>query len=128
MGYNIINLIQIRGKESEGQIISDLHSYECPYNKDVETFLREKAYTFACNGLSQTHLVYASYRDELVLCGYYTLSTKWLKIKRSAMPNRRMASRFNYFGTYDSDTEEYSIVAPLIGQLGKIISGIRYSH
>ncbi|MDW7658367.1 MAG: N-acetyltransferase [Bacillota bacterium] len=81
--------------------------------------MKTKAYYFACTGLSQTHLVYTSYATELVLCGYYTLSTKWIKIKRNAMPNRRMATRFNNCGKYDEALDEYTLTAPLIGQLGK---------
>lgn len=63
--------------------------------------------------------MYTSFCDNLVLCGYYTLATKFIKIKRSAMPSRNMARRFFGFGVYDHDLDEYSLIAPLIGQLGK---------
>ncbi len=119
MPYNIINLIDIHGKEAEGQILSDLELYECSYNKDVESFLKEKSYHFAKSGLAQTHLVYTSFKQELILCGYYALATKWIKLKKKAVPNSRLRSKFNHYGSYDRELEEYSIVVPLIGQIGK---------
>lgn len=118
MSYNIINLIDTFGTASEGHIKNDLLSYLCPYNKDVECFLRDKALMFAQMGISQTFLVYTSFRDNQVLVGYFTLSVKGIKVDKDGF-SKNWQRRLAKFGTLDTHENKYFIGAPLIGQLGK---------
>ena len=93
----------------------------CPYNHDVEYFLREKAYEFSIQGLASTHLVYASYKDEFVLVGYFALAQKHFHVdlKNNRGLNSKLRHRLNRFAEYDSELKKAIVVAPLIGQLGK---------
>ena len=95
-----------------------LSSFSCPLNPDVENFLKYKAIEFAKQGLSQTHLVFASYRDEIVLVGYFTLANKQLAVSKKKI-SKTQAKRVGKFGPYDPQTKSYYIAAPLIAQLGK---------
>lgn len=119
-GFKIVNLktlIEISGEEKAKAILSD---FSCPMNKDVEQYLRTKAIEFAKHGWAQTHLVYASYKHEPVLVGYFTLANKYIHINpvRSKMSNT-LRRRIAGFATYDSELKCYCMTAPLIGQLGK---------
>ena len=51
-----------------------LSDFSCPLNADVEDFLKFKAIEFSRQGLAQTHLVMASYRDKPVLVGYFAMA------------------------------------------------------
>lgn len=119
-GFNIVNMIDFIEVLGEEEVRSAyLSKYSCPMNKDVEQFLREKAILFAKQGLSATHLVFTSYKDQPVLVGYFTLAFKHLAIRYSDRINARLRSRLKKFGTYDPETKTRTIVAPLIAQLGK---------
>lgn len=111
--------------ENESMVHNILSTFSCLNNKDVERFLKEKALIFDKQGLSKTHLVFTSYKDEMVLVGYFALATKSFVIKRNNRKSRfdkisnTLLKRIAKHGQYDKDTEQYIISAPLIGQLGK---------
>ena len=88
-------------------------------NKDVETFLKNKAVLFDKQGFSKTHLIYTSYKNEMVLVGYYALAHKSFVIKSSSKVSSSLKKRIAKFGQYDKDLKQYVVSAPLIGQLGK---------
>ena len=117
-GYKIVNLklmVEELGEEKTKDLLSAFH---CPQNEDVEDFLRVKAIEFARQGLAQTHLVYASYKGEPTLAGYFALSNKYITVKASAVSNT-LRKRINRYATYDQLTKAYCLSAPLIAQLGK---------
>ncbi len=120
MGYlqvSLQDMIKELGNERETvkRIVSE---FSCPLNKDVENFLRYSAITFAEQGVANTHLVFASYKDKPVLVGYYTLCLKTIRIaKKSVSSNLR--KRLNKFAAANPDTGAMYIVSPLIAQLGK---------
>ena len=63
-GYRVVNLgamIEELGEDAVKRILSD---FSCPLNPDVEFFLSKKAIDFAKQRWAQTHLVFASYKDE----------------------------------------------------------------
>lgn len=123
-GYRVVNLeimIEELGEDTVRGILSD---FSCPMNPDVEYFLAKKAIDFAKNGWSQTHLVFASYRQEWVLVGYFALSNKYIKIsaKHLGKTSNSLRRRICKFASYDADLKAYILSAPLIAQLGKNFS------
>lgn len=117
-GLAQINLKTYIEAVGEPEASSVLASFVCPMNLDVQEFLRKKAKVFATQGITQTHLVFASYRGEPVLVGYYSLALKMITVKKTAV-NSKTAKRLSRFGPYNQDTRSYEISAPLIAQLGK---------
>lgn len=117
-GYKIVNLkllVDTIG-EDETQII--LSSFSCPLNVDVERFLKKNAILFAKQGISQTHLVFASYREQPVLVGYFTLANKYIHISAKVLSSNQR-NRVKRFSQYNQDMKCYCMTAPLIAQLGK---------
>lgn len=107
----------------ENEVKSILSDFSCPMNKDVEHFLRHTAIEFAKQGIASTYIIMASYRDEYVLAGYFTLANKIFCMNRDSFPNMKWKRRIAKFGQFDSTIKRYTLSAPLIGQLGK-----NYSH
>lgn len=120
-GYIGINLKDILNDDSLGESVAQnvLSSFSCPLNPDVEYFLRHTAIEFSKQGISSTYLIMASYKDNYVLCGYFTLANKVFCIERDSLPNRNWKHRMAKFGQFDKSIQRYTISAPLIGQLGK---------
>ena len=105
--------------DDEEKVSNVLNAFECANNKDVETFLKNKAVLFDKQGFSKTHLIYTSYKNEMVLVGYYALAHKSFVIKSSSKVSSSLKKRIAKFGQYDKDLKQYVVSAPLIGQLGK---------
>ncbi len=120
-GYIGINLRDILNDDSLGESVARnvLSSFSCPLNPDVEYFLRHTAIEFSKQSISSTYLVMASYKDQYVLCGYFTLANKVFCIEKDSFPNRNWKRRMAKFGQFDRAVQRYTISAPLIGQLGK---------
>ena len=95
-----------------------LASFLCPMNADVQEFLRVKAFEFAKQGITQTHLVFASYMGSPVLVGYYSLTNKVITVKKNSV-SATSAKKISKFGTFNDQTHSYVVSAPLIAQLGK---------
>lgn len=117
-GYKIVNLklmVEEIGEEKAKNLLSD---FACPLNEDVERFLREKAIEFAKQGLAQTHVVYASFRGEPAIAGYFTLADKYITVKSDAVKGK-LKQRIKRFSILDTRTKNYCLTAPLIAQLGK---------
>lgn len=120
-GYIGVNLRDILRDELLGESAakSILSSFSCPLNPDVEHFLKNVAIEFTKQGISSTYLIMASYKNEYVLVGYFTLANKIFCIGKDSLPNRKWKSRMAKFGQYDQTIQRYTLSAPLIGQLGK---------
>ena len=73
MGYKLVNLKILIEEIGEEATFALLSSYSCPLNPDVENFLKAKAIDFAKQALSQTHLVFASFKNQPVLVGYFCI-------------------------------------------------------
>jgi len=117
-GYNIFNLSDMLSELGEDRVKSMLLEFSCPYNRDVEYFLHSKAIEFSKQSLTQTHLVYTSYKDEPVLIGYYALCNKDISVTNAALSNS-LKKRIKKFGTYNQSLKKRIISAPLIAQFGK---------
>lgn len=117
-GYKVVNL-KIMEDELGGEQTQELLSkFLCPLNADVETFLHKKAMEFANQGFSQTHLVFASYRGQPEIAGYFTLANKYITIHKDKI-SKTLRRRVNKFGTLDQGIHAYCLSTPLIAQLGK---------
>ena len=75
-------LIEEIGEDRAKEVLSD---FSCPINKDIEEFIHQKAIEFEKQSISRTQLIYASYKKELVLVGYYTIATKTFNITSSSL-------------------------------------------
>jgi len=117
-GYKIINLSDMVESLGEDRVKSMLLDFSCPSNIDLETFIKQKAITFAAQGWAKTHLVYTDYKDELVLAGYFTLSPKTIMVRKNAL-SKSLQRKIQQFGTFNGDLKQYVLSAPLIAQLGK---------
>ena len=120
-GYALVNLVNFLNELGEERTKELLSEFSCLLNPDVEYFLKYKAIEFSKQRFAQTHLVYASYKGEYVLVGYFALANKYLTLTGDALTNR-LRSRLRYFATYDSRIHCYCLSAPLIAQLGKNFS------
>ena len=120
-GYRVVNLKILIEELGEDTAKSILSNFSCPLNPDVEFFLAKKAIDFSKNGWAQTHLVFASYKEEWVLVGYFALANKYIHIsdKRLGKSSSSLRRRIARFATHDKDLKSYILVAPLIAQLGK---------
>lgn len=123
-GYIGINLKDILNDETLGENVarSILSSFSCPQNLDVQYFLRHTAIEFSKQSIASTYLIMASYREEYVLVGYFTLANKIFCIDKDSLPNKVWKKRMAKFGQFDRTIQRYTISAPLIGQLGKNFS------
>lgn len=110
------DLIEELGEERVKSFLSD---FSCPINPDVEQFLVEKAVLFSKQHLSETYLVFASFRENPVLVGYYTIAPKYLHVKNMDGLSSQWKKRIRRFARLNTDINAYIFSAPLIGQLGK---------
>ena len=118
MAYNIISLKDMYEAIGEKKTKEILNEFECPLNKDVEFFIKEKAIQFSKMGVSRTFLICSTYKEKNVIVGYFALANKITKVKKSSLSNS-VRKRLNRF-TEQNTKEKYGTVSlPLIGQLGK---------
>ena len=114
---NLADIVEQLGEDDAKEILSN---FSCPINLDVQKFLREKAIEFSRRGFSKTHLVFWETDDckSKELVGYYTIASKFITIQRSSVTARE-AKKLREHGIFNETTNEYTVSAPLIGQLGK---------
>lgn len=96
-GFIQISLKDMIDQVGEERVKSILSTFSCPMNKDVEQFLSHTAIEFAKQRIASTHLVFTSYKKELVLIGYYSLATKVINITRAGNPQGSPALFFCLF-------------------------------
>ena len=121
-GYKVINLKLLTEEIGEERTKELLSHFSSPLNEDVENFLKQKAIEFARQGISQTHLVMASYRDKPVLVGYFCLANKYITIQGNKLSST-LKRRVRKFAMWDPVAKAYCLSAPLIAQLGKNYAG-----
>lgn len=120
-GYRIVNLAALIEESGEDTAKGILSKFSCPLNPDVEYFLRQKAIDFAMQGWAQTHLIFASYKKEWVLVGYFALASKHITISSKFLykQSKTLKKRISKFASFDNNLKAYILSAPLIAQLGK---------
>lgn len=118
MAYNVISLKDMYEAIGEEKTKEILNGFECPLNKDVEYFIKEKAIQFLKMGISKTFLVSSTYKSQNVIVGYFALTNKITKIKKSSLSSS-IKKRISRFAGQPNKEKYYMITLPLIGQLGK---------
>lgn len=120
-GYRVVNLGILIEELGEDTVKDILSGFSCPLNPDVEGFLKHKAIDFAKQSWAQTHLVFASFKNQWVLVGYFALASKHITITSKFLykQSKTLRKRISKFATYDSELKSYIMSAPLIAQLGK---------
>lgn len=118
MAYNIISLKDMYAAIGENKAKDILSNFECPLNKDVEYFIKEKALQFLKMRISQTFLVSTSFKGQNVIVGYFALTNKITKIKKSSLSNS-LKKRISRFAEQSTTEKYFNVSLPLIGQLGK---------
>ena len=121
IGFNIVMLKDMISELGESRVKSMLSSFSCPMNKDVEFFLKHSAIESAKQNIAPTQLVYASYKDEPVLVGYFTITQKYICVEKNSVSSNTY-KRLKKFGERDLVYKQCNIIAPLIAQLGKNFS------
>ena len=98
-----MNLSDILEQLGEDETKSILSSFVCPLNEDVEFFIKYRAIEFSKRTTAKTHLVFWQTEEtkEIEFVGYYTIASKVITVNK------------------DEFKHEFTISAPLIGQLGK---------
>ena len=118
-GYSILSLSDILAEKGEDSCREILSTFSCPMNDDVERFLTKRsAIDFATQGVSQTFLVYASYKKKNVLCGYFTIANKYIVVNKHSVSGT-LRRRLRKFAMPSAEKDDLVIMAPLIAQLGK---------
>ena len=108
-------MIEEIGEVKAQQALSD---FSCKINRDVESFLLDKAILFAKQNVSQTHIVMAPYNSNMVIAGYFALANKNIKVSEEKI-SKSLFKRIMKFGNYDSKLKVCEVPALLIGQIGK---------
>ena len=117
-GYSILSLSDILAEKGEDFCREILSTFSCPMNDDVERFLTKRsAIDFATQGVSQTFLVYASYKKKNVLCGYFTIANKYIVVNKHSVSGT-LRRRLRKFAMPSAEKDDLVIMAPLIAQLG----------
>ena len=118
-GYSILSLSDILAEKGEDFCREILSTFSGPMNDDVERFLTKRsAIDFATQGVSQTFLVYASYKKKNVLCGYFTIANKYIVVNKHSVSGT-LRRRLRKFAMPSAEKDDLVIMAPLIAQLGK---------
>lgn len=122
-GYIKVSLGMLINEIGEDEAKKILSNFSCKvsnlvHNKDVERFLHNKAIIFEQQQLSKTQLIFCSYKKNIVLVAYYTLSSKSFNITKAAL-SKSLRKKIAKFATYDPLLKIHTLPAPLIAQLGK---------
>lgn len=117
--YQVVTLMYCLEKFGESKTEALLSLFSCPFNQEIENYLKHSAINLAKQNISPTYLVFALHNDTRILCGYFTISLGII------VPNREYVSNTVYkklkkFGT--PNEENCSVPLPLIAQLGKNFS------
>jgi hypothetical protein len=99
--YYVRNLVEILENSSEERAQSFLSSYSCPPNKDIESFLIERAISFSKSSSARTFVVSSKATDEFV--GFFTLAQKSLVIEEFFDISRSLEKKIRWF------SDEYRI-------------------
>jgi hypothetical protein len=110
----LIPIREIIGSRREANLRAAIGKFSC-YDKDVEDFLKNKAFDFDKRHRSRTYLIVEdeqAHLDEPIIYGFYTLTIKTRELGNSL--SKSVVKRIDGFSKDVLATE-----AVLLGQLGK---------
>ena len=115
---NIRDVFQENGasKEREKKMFETLLSFSCPYNQNVEKFLKEQSVEFTKKNQSVTYLVFL--KEDATLVGYFTLASKPIEVK-SNLFSKSIQRKISRVSEYNQEHQVFHLSAYLIAQLGK---------
>ena len=111
----VVNLLDMLARFDREEVENFLHSFSCPLNTEVESFLLNKAIDFSLKKISVTHLVFNE-KQELV--AYFALSPKAVSISCDLI-SMSLQRKLKRYGVYDASTNSVQTSAYLIAQFGK---------
>lgn len=76
IGTPIVNLADILAVEKEKELQAMIDEFSCPYNMDVENFLKSKAIEFSKQQLAATYFVFKQYKGNNVVVGLFLYCAK----------------------------------------------------
>ena len=118
--YRIINIRQYIGNENpelgEDELLQILSEFSCPFNPDVERFLKHSSIEFTKKNQSVTYLVFSAVGGRLL--GYFTLALKPLTVRGETVSNT-VKRKLLRISELDQKSDTYTMSAYLIAQLGK---------
>ena len=115
--HKVIRLVDLLETEDGESFYKTLTANFSSTNKDVESFLKEKAVQSVKLCTSSTYLVISKDNPNDLL-GYFSLATKVLTLKKLFL-SKSTEKIIKRYGYYDDDSDSYKIPAILIAQFGK---------
>lgn len=113
--YFVVNIMEYLSDTRMEEDLSSLRNlFECPLNKDVESFLKNSAVDFAKKHQAVSYLVFSQKNGAFL--GYFSLAIKTISVKAKKV-SRTIQRKLSRMSTLDDG--EYNIPAYLIAQLGK---------
>lgn len=112
---SILDALDIYGEDNCQSLLSSFH---CPLNQDIQSFLHNKAISFAKQHLAMTFLVLILHNNQSFLVGYYTLANKFLSLSDTTL-SKTIQKKILKFAQFEPNSKQYFVPIPLIAQLGK---------
>ena len=111
----VVNLLDMIARFGREEVEAFLHTFSCPLNVEVESFLWNKAIDFSLQKISVTHLVFNEKKE---LVAYFALSPKSVCISCDLL-SMSLQRKLKRHGVYDISTNSVQTSAYLIAQFGK---------
>lgn len=130
MSLTVVSLGILLSNDSEANIQKILNTFQTKLDcrtgdqNDVEDFLKRKSIHFEKIGIAATYLVFAPFRNSIVLVGYFSIANKPLMLSNKLLKSfsNTQKTKFLNRGYREHNGEKNSsLVVPalLIGQLGR---------
>lgn len=119
MAFDVVSLGKLLDAYPQDKIREQLSSFTS-INDDVQHFIRDTAIQFQKIGLSRTTLVYTTIKGEMVLAGYFSISSKPLTISKKNWSHlsKSVQRKLMPIG-YHTAQNNYEVSSILLGQIGK---------
>ncbi len=117
----VIEIEDVLSELGEDKTYRLLSGFSCPYNEDIQTFLRDtnKALHSSKANVAKTHLVIKPYENDILLLGYFTLCIKPLTMNRSKLQSKSRDKIKRYINEECRGDDIWQVSSYLIAQLGK---------
>lgn len=136
MSLTVLSLNDLMNELDEVNVEKLLKKFETRPNfktgdqNDVEDFLHNKSMQFQRLGLASTYLIFAPYKSEQIIVGFFSITNKPLVISHRVFLSlsKTLQKRLNKLGTRYPDDKgrvnksDLVIPAYLVGQIGKNFS------